>query len=67
MSTPIEQRVEVLEQKLAELTRLIMSDPTSKPDKDWRRTFGMSANDSGFDEMVRSGKEYRQSLKAEEI
>ena len=66
MNTPIEKRVEALEKKLADLARLITSDPTAKPGKDWRRTFGMSANDPGFDEMIRLGKEYRQAQRAED-
>ena len=66
MSTPIEKRIEVLEQKVADLTRLVTSEPTAKPAKDWRRTVGMSANDPGFDEMIRLGKEYRQAQRAED-
>ncbi len=66
MSTPIEKRVEVLEQKVADLTRLVTSESTAKPGKDWRRTFGMSASDPGFDEMIRLGKEYRQAQRAED-
>jgi hypothetical protein len=64
MSTPIEKRVEALEQKVTDLTRLIAAGP--KDPYAWRSTVGMSANDPGFDEMVRLGKEYRQSLRAED-
>jgi hypothetical protein len=63
MSTPIEKRVEALEQKVTDLTRLITAGP--KDPYSWRSTVGMSANDPGFDEM-RLGKEYRQSLRAED-
>lgn len=66
MSTPIEKRLEALEEKLADLTRLVATNPTAKPEKEWRRTFGMSANDPGFDEMIRLGKEYRQAQRAED-
>lgn len=64
MTTPIEKRVEALEQKVAELARLIVAGP--KDPYAWRSTVGMSANDAGFEEMVRLGKEYRQSLRAED-
>jgi hypothetical protein len=29
-------------------------------EKDWRKTFGMSANDPGFDNMIRLGREIRE-------
>jgi hypothetical protein len=64
MSTPVEKRLDELEKKVADLTRLIAAGP--KDPYAWRSTVGMSANDPGFDEMVRLGKEYRQSLKAED-
>jgi hypothetical protein len=66
MNTPIEKRVEALEQKVADLTRFVAADTADKPSKDWRRTFGMSANDPEFDEMIRLGKEYRQAQRAED-
>jgi hypothetical protein len=64
METPIEKRVEALEQKIADLTRLVVGAP--KDPYAWRSTVGNSANDPGFDEMVRLGREYRQSLRAED-
>ena len=66
MNSPIENRLEALEKKVADLARLVTSDRTAKPDQDWRRTVGMSANDPGFDEMIRLGKEYRQAQRAED-
>ena len=65
MSTPIDDRVEALEQKVADLTRLVAAGP--KDPYAWRSTVGMSANDPGFDEMVKLGKQYRQSLRAEDV
>ena len=64
MSTPIEKRIEVLEQKVADLTLLITSGP--KDPYAWRATVGMSANDPGFDEMVRLGRDYRKAQRVED-
>ncbi len=64
MSTTVEKRLDELEKKVEDLTRLIA--PSAKRDKDWRRTFGMSANDPGFDEMVKLGQEYRKSHRVED-
>lgn len=57
MSTSLEERVTVLEKELNKLKH-IFQDP--HVEKDWRKTFGMSANDPGFDEMVRLGEEIRK-------
>jgi hypothetical protein len=56
MSTSIEERVVLLEKELANLKHLIQ-DTRNK--KDWRKTVGMSANDPGFDEMIRLGRAIR--------
>lgn len=64
MSTSVEKRLDELEKKVADLTRLVAAGP--RDPYAWRSTVGMSANDPGFDEMVRLGKEYRQSLQAED-
>jgi hypothetical protein len=56
MSTSIEERVTLLEKELANLQHLIQ-DIRNK--KDWRKTVGMSANDPGFDEMIRLGRAIR--------
>jgi len=61
MSQTLEKRVEKLEHKLAELTN---GFTTRKPrKKDWQRTFGLSRGDDGFKEMVKLGRQYRQSLR----
>ena len=56
MSTTIEERVAILEKELTHLKQLIQS---THLEKDWRKTFGMSANDPGFDEMIRLGRAIR--------
>jgi hypothetical protein len=53
--------VEELEHKLADLTTQFAD--VKSPQKDWRRTFGLSRGDDGFKEMMSLGREYRESLK----
>ena len=57
MSTTIEERVAILEKELMRLKHIIQG---THVEKDWRKTFGMSANDPGFDEMIRLGREIRE-------
>ena len=57
MSQTLEERVQELEKKVAELS----AQPeriTRK--KDWRRTIGIFHNDPDFEEAVRLGREYRE-------
>jgi len=56
MSTTIEERVATLEQELSKLKHLVQKTWSAK---DWRKTVGMSANDPGFDEMIRLGRAIR--------
>jgi hypothetical protein len=56
MSTTIEERVAILEKELIRLKQIIQG---THVEQDWRKTFGMSANDPGFDEMIRLGREIR--------
>ena len=60
MSQTLEQRVEGLEKKLADLTAQFRDVPPGK--RDWRRTFGLSHDDPGFEEMVQLGREYRHNV-----
>ena len=57
MSTSLEERVTVLEKELSNLKQIVCGVHVGK---DWRKTFGMSANDPGFDEMIRLGQKIRQ-------
>jgi hypothetical protein len=57
MSTTIEERVATLEKELHDLKQLIQG---TLVEKDWRKTFGLSANDPGFEEMIRLGREIRE-------
>jgi hypothetical protein len=63
MATTIEKRVAILEQELTKLKHLIQG---TRIKKDWRKTFGMSANDPGFDDMIRLGQEIRQQTQEDE-
>ena len=56
MSTSLEERLSNVEKELAELRRLV----ASKTSKDWRKTFGMFADDPEFDEILRLGSEIRR-------
>ena len=62
MSTgTLEQRVLALEREVEALKQ----KPVARADlpvvsKEWDKTFGAFANDPGFDEMVRLGKEIRE-------
>ena len=55
MPLTLKERVEALERQMQELT----SPPARK--KDWRKTFGNSANDPGFDEMIELGRKARDA------
>ena len=55
----LERRLTNLERDAAELR---MEHKPLRLYKDMRRTFGMFANDPAFDEIVRLGREYRESL-----
>jgi hypothetical protein len=57
MSTNIEERVATLEKELKDLKQLIQG---THVEKDWRKTFGLSADDPGFDEMIRLGRDIRE-------
>lgn len=57
MRTTIEERVAILEKELTNLKHIIQGIRVAK---DWRKTFGMSANDPGFDAMIRLGQEIRK-------
>lgn len=60
-----------LEQRLAELEREVedLKKKLEPPrlDKRWLETFGTFANDPGFDEMVRLGREWREQANREEL
>ena len=60
MPTSLKDRVEAIELKVEELAAVVQAGSKST---DWRRTFGASADDKGFDEMIRLGKAARRAAK----
>lgn len=58
----LEQRVSDLERQLAELRRNVQ--PLGRMNS-VKETFGMFADDPGFDEIVRLGREYRDQANSE--
>ena len=63
MSATIEARVAMLEQELTHLKQRIQG---TRVEKDWRTTFGMSANDPGFDAMIRLGRKIREQAQEDD-
>lgn len=56
------KRVAALEREVTELKKQIQT--RSKDDRPWwERCAGRFADDPGFEEMVRLGREYRESLR----
>jgi hypothetical protein len=64
MESSLAKRVEELEEKVVELSRVVHS--LSSNAKDWRSTLGWSKGDPDFDEMIRFGREYRESLRTQD-
>ena len=64
MSQQLEQRVEDLEKKVAELSAQILG--LQPPKKDWRRTVGSLPDDELSREAERLGREYRQQQTCEQ-
>jgi hypothetical protein len=52
----LEQRLAVLEKEFHALKQRLPKSPT----RDWRDTFGAFADDPGFDEILRLGREIRR-------
>ncbi|MEQ1715941.1 MAG: hypothetical protein ABL907_08145 [Hyphomicrobium sp.] len=62
MDGTLAERMERLEQDVDRIKSEIASKPARK---DWRSWCGTAKDDPGFDEMIRLGKEYRQSQREE--
>lgn len=59
----LEARVVGLERELDRLRRKVEGMPPAEHLRSWFRDSGRFANDSDFDEIVRLGREYRESLR----
>ena len=57
----VEERLASLENEVADLKRRLKSE---QPASDaWKKTFGMFADDDGFDELLDEGRAYRDEQK----
>jgi hypothetical protein len=63
MDSTLEERVTVLERQMGIVKQIIERGGS---DKDWRNTFGMSADDPGFEEMIRLGRQARLEAREDE-
>ena len=59
-----EERLASLEEEVAKLKGRIEAIPPTPPEEDpWERVYGAFANDPVFEEAMRLGREYRESLR----
>ena len=62
MSTAkLQEQVDRLERELAELRTFMMASPAQPRKRSWEKTFGMFKDDPLFDEIIKQGREYRES------
>lgn len=59
----IEERIAAIEQELAELKQQIQRQRASPPIPWWEKIAGTFANSEHYDEAMRLGREYRESLR----
>ena len=59
----LEDRLAVVENELARLKDLLGTNKASDTPAWWEKMFGSFADSAGFEEAVRLGREYRQSLR----
>ena len=60
----LEERLASLEEEVAKLKGRIEAIPPSPQEDDpWERVYGAFANDPDFEEAMRLGREYRESLR----
>jgi hypothetical protein len=61
-SETLEDRLTAVENELAQLKHLLADSNSPKRAGWWEKMFGSFADSEGFEEAVRLGKEYRESL-----
>ena len=63
MAASLKDRVDRLERQVRALAKAVDGSPRQQ--RDWRTTFGASAGDEGFEEMIRLGREIRVKQRTE--
>jgi hypothetical protein len=61
-ATNLEKRVQALEVEVAKLKEQLATSP-AQPQPWWRQIYGSFANDPAYEEAMRLGREYRESLR----
>lgn len=59
----LQDRVTAVEKELAEMKQRLEKDKSQTAAPRWEKIFGTFANSTGFEEAVRLGREYRESLR----
>jgi hypothetical protein len=59
----LEERLTAVEKELAELKQRLEADKPQVIAHPWDKIFGSFADSEGFEEAVRLGREYRESLR----
>ena len=56
----LEERVATLEHQVEQLTKRLLPGEKRPPEKDWRSTVGMFANDPIMKEIIEEGRKIRE-------
>ena len=64
--TTIEERLTLIEQELAQIKQHIQIEGSQPAAHPWDKVFGALSGSDGFEEAVRLGREYRESLRPKE-
>ena len=59
----IEERLTTVEKELAQIKQQLAVEKAPSVIPQWEKIFGTFANSEGFEEAVRLGREYRESLR----
>jgi hypothetical protein len=59
----VEERLTAVEKELAQIKQQLATETPKPSPHPWDTVFGSFANSEGFEEAVRLGREYRESLR----
>jgi hypothetical protein len=62
----VEERLRVVEKELAELKQQLAKDKAQTTLPWWEQIFGTFANSEAYEDAMRLGREYRESLRPKE-